>query len=136
MAPKQNPKSRRKNSAPKRVVHDDAEGKVKSAFPQDPTELAKYILNQPITNFFKIPAEPDSLFKTALKAKEEAAEGEDIIYKCTSCKEKTYRSSAGLHYHLMNSCPGIDLCLTCLICDKKMHDADKMIEHIQGKYSM
>jgi len=133
MSPKQNPKSRRKNCAPKRVIHEDAEEKFRSNFPQDPALLAKYILDHPVTKFFKLPIVPQ-FSEIVKKAQEEAAtNGQEVVFKCNTCAEKVYRSSAGLHYHLMNSCPGVDLCLTCIICGKKMYDSGKMVEHIQGK---
>ena len=135
MSPKSNPKSRRKNCAPKRVVREDAEEKLKSALPQDPMQLAKFIMDHPVTNFFKLPDAPQ-FAEIVKKAQEEAEEGQEVIFKCNTCKDKVYRSSAGLHYHLMNSCPGMDLHLTCLICGKKLHDSGKMVEHIQGEKSV
>ena len=140
MSPKQSAKNRRKNCAPKRVVHDYDDGKLfaKSILvsAEDPVELAKQIMEQPITNFFKYPEIAATFIEIVEKAKEKAVEGEELIYKCSMCNEKVYRSAAGLNYHLMNSCPGIDPHLTCLICEKKYLDSDKIIEHIQGRIMM
>ena len=139
MSPKQSCRNRRKNSAPKRVirVNDDEENiiveKNTVVLPKDPVALAKYISERNVTDFFELPAVPDVFFDIVRKAKDNAIDGKEVIFNCTSCNQKVYRSAGGLQYHLMNNCAGVtDLALTCIICRKKCVDADKMIEHIQG----
>lgn len=139
MSPKQNCRSRRKNSAPKRVIRvddDDEEGinKNKSSdLPKDLTALAKYIMEHNITEFFITPAVPDIFLDMVEKAKSEATNEKEVVFCCTLCNQKVYRSASGLQYHLMNSCPCVlDLALTCIICHEKYKDTDKMIDHIQS----
>ena len=134
MSPKQSLKSRRKNSAPKRVSHADDDEKLvdPSIIPTDPVDLAKYIMDHDVSQFFLLPVVPDQFFDIVQKAKEDAVDGQYVRFTCPSCPEKVYRSVAGLHYHLTNSCPGVDLKLTCIICNKKCDETDEMIEHIHG----